>query len=203
MLSSRCSTCPKKYNLVLGDGPIQSRVMIIGEAPGREEDGVGRPFIGQAGREFNENYLSLAGLRRDEVFVSNSVKCRPDLNRKPGQKELWGCANHHIPGELDEVSPEVVILLGATACSLVPEIDLEVEHGIPSKRRLYNWEGWVVPLFHPAAGLHQTEMMIYMLEDWAKLASWLDEDQWMWASDDVARIYNLAKTKSEVIDYFK
>lgn len=204
-----CDVCPKKYRPISGDGLTSSRVMLVGERPGKDELQSGIPFVGQSGRELNENYLQLAGLRREDVYVTNAVKCFADQNKKPGVKEVEGCAGFHLSRELDEVSPEVLILLGATACSLVPEIDLEVEHGIPSKRRLYtsnrrlyNWEGMVVPMFHPAAGLHQTEMMIPMLEDWSRLARWLEDGTWVWAVDDVKRKYQLATSKQTIRSYF-
>ena len=190
------------YNCVPGDGPRPSRVMCIGEALGREEDSALRPFIGQAGREFNENYLNLAGLYRDEVYVTNSVKCRPDLNRKPNPREVFGCSNYFLPNELAEVQPEVVMLMGATACSLIPGIDLEVEHGIPRWARLYEWEGWVVPHYHPASGLHDTAMIQPMLEDWEGLRLWLDEGKWMWAEDEYPeRDYRLVDSWRDVATY--
>lgn len=128
---------------------------------------------GKAGDEFNNNYLQLAGLCRDDIYITNTVKCRPDLNRKPRASEVSGCSQHWLPDELASVRPEVVFLMGATACGLVDGIDLDVEHGIPKTARLFGWEGVVVPMFHPAAGLHNTAMMIPMLEDWERVGEWL------------------------------
>jgi uracil-DNA glycosylase len=201
----RCGICPARYRCVLGDGPQDARVMVVGEAPGRDEDAGGRPFIGQAGREFNENYLGLAGLERDEVYVTNAVHCRPDLNRKPNPTEVSGCAGHFMPGELASVAPEVVVLMGATACGLVAErIDLEAEHGIPRRGELYGWSGWVVPIYHPAAGLHETSMMTFMLEDWELLRPWLEHGRWMWAeSSNLILDYTLASSRDRVRAYFE
>lgn len=175
--------------------------MTVGEAPGREEDTGGRPFIGQAGREFNDNYLNLAGLYRDEVYVTNTVHCRPDLNRKPNATEVQGCSSHFLPEELAEVQPEIVVLMGATACSLVPDLDLESEHGIPRLGELYGWAGWIVPMYHPAAGLHDTAMMIPMLEDWELLRKWLDDGTWVWPLDSTKRDYALIETKVEAQEF--
>lgn len=177
--------------------------MTIGEAPGREEDGAGRPFIGQAGREFNENYLSLAGLYRDEVYVTNTVKCRPDLNRKPSKTEALGCAGHFIPQELEQVNPEVVVLMGATACALIEgdhAIDLEADHGIPRLGELYGWAGWIVPMYHPASGLHDTSMMTPMLEDWEALGKWLNAGVWSWPLESTTRDYKLVKCVADIDD---
>src|SRR5262245_43361040 len=192
---ARCSTCPGDRTCVAGHGPRPARVMCIGEAPGRDEDFKGVPFIGYAGREFNENYLFLAGLKRQEVYVTNTRKCRPDLNRKPTYNEATTCAGHFIPEEIQAVQPEVIILMGATACSLTPDIDLETEHGIPRKGELYGWPCWIVPMFHPAAGLHDTAMMTPMLQDWSDLGYWLHMGRWMWAVDDIPnRDYRLCRT---------
>lgn len=198
----RCGICPNRYRCVPGDGPSDARVVTIGEAPGREEDLTGVPFKGQAGREFNENYLPLAGLDRADVYVTNTVKCRPDLNRKPSYNEAVGCSSHFLPDELANINPEVVVLMGATACSLIPGIDLEAEHGIPRLGELYGWVGWVVPVYHPAAGLHDTSMMIPMLEDWERLRGWLDKGTWVWpVVESTSRDYALLETKREVEEF--
>lgn len=205
MIESRCPGCPNKYRCVLGDGPLDARVLCVGEAPGKTEDLGGRPFIGEAGKEFNQNYLHLAGLTRDEIYITNTVRCRPDLNRKPSRNEAYGCANHHMPSTLAEIKPNVVVLMGATACSLIPEIDLETDHGIPEWRRLYEWEGYVIPMYHPASGLHDTAMMQPMLEDWEGLRPWLEcrLEHWPWPVDDRKRDYRLAKSNKDVRDYFE
>lgn len=200
-MTDRCPTCPARYRCVSGDGPIDARVMTIGEAPGREEDSGGRPFIGMAGKEFNRNYLQLAGLERDDVYVTNSVRCRPDLNRKPAPHEVKGCSSHFLPDELALINPEVVILMGATACSLIPGIDLEAEHGVPRLGELFGWSGWVVPINHPAAGLHDTTMMGPMLDDWEQLGAWLRTGEWLWPIDTAVRDYGLLDTVVELEDW--
>lgn len=200
----RCAICPGNKRCVQGDGPLDAAVMCIGEAPGREEDNGGRPFIGQAGREFNENYLHLAGLKRDWIYVTNTVKCRPEQNRKPRPHEAQTCARHFLPAEIATIQPTTIILMGSTATSLVPEIDLEADHGIPFRGKLFNWEGWICPMYHPASGLHDSSMMIPMLEDWEKLERWLSEGKWMWAEDKLGeRDYALCRTPRELAEYFE
>jgi DNA polymerase len=192
------------------DGPLDAEVLAIGEAPGYEEDKGGVPFIGRAGREFNDHYLGLAGLSRDEIYLTNTVQCRPDLNRKPNNKEIWGCARNHIPKELELVRPKVVILMGGTACTLLEEFggkpDLDADHGIPQWRKLFGWEGWVVPMYHPAAGMHNTSLMQPLIEDWTKLRWWLEDGKWMWAKDSWAgrkRDYRLLDSNVDVDRYFE
>ena len=200
----RCSICPRTNRCVPADGPLPCSYLFIGEAPGREEDRGGRPFIGASGKEFNENYLHLAGLTRSDIRITNTVRCRPQQNRKPREKEVEGCADWHLPDELAETQPEVVFLMGATACSLVPSVQLEVEHGIPQWcEDLYGWSGWVVPMYHPASGLHDTGMMIPMLEDWERLKPWIETKEWVWPEDEYPnRHYKLVRTVQEVDHYF-
>lgn len=206
IVNDRCSTCTGRYRCVPGDGPTDARVVCIGEAPGRNEDEYGRPFIGDAGREFNENYLNLAGLYRDEIYTTNTVKCRPDLNRKPRTDEVASCSRQFIPRELAQVRPEVVVLMGATACSMLTEtqrVDLEAEHGIPRQGTLHGWSGWIVPMYHPASGLHDTAMMIPLLEDWERLNVWLRDGTWVWPVESTTKDYRLVFTREEVNEYFK
>lgn len=199
---SRCATCKGKTRFVPGNGPRNARVMCIGEAPGQVEDHVGIPLVGPTGQEFDNTYLPLAGLTREEVYVTNARKCRPDLNRKPTYNETLDCATHHLPDELEQVQPEIVMLMGATACSLIPGIDLEVEHGIPRLGELFGWKGWVVPLYHPALGLHETSKMTMLLEDWSSLKQWLKDGIWGWPEDQLwGRRYTLAEGREDIERY--
>jgi len=204
----RCPTCPAVNNCLTGSGPVPSDYLFIGEAPGEEENKDGIEFIGRSGKEFNGNYLNLAGLYRPQVRVRNVVCCRPGLNRKPTPTEVIGCASHFLPDELDRVNPQVIFLMGATACSLLPllgfgnKIDLESEHGIPRRGWMWNWRGWIVPLYHPAGGLHNTSMMIPMLEDWERLRPWILDDEWMWPVDEQVRDYGLIETVVEAEEFF-
>lgn len=173
---SRCSMCDHQHRQVLPNGPLDARVAVVGEGPGHWEDSTGRPFCGKAGQELDETYLRLAGLDRRDVFVSNMVQCRQERNGvdvKPGEALTRCCAENHLREELATVDPEIVVLCGATACSMFPDIDLELEHGFP--RRIGST--WVVPMYHPAAGLHETRYMTPMLEDWERLGMWI-EGRW-------------------------
>lgn len=210
--SDRCPTCPNKYQCILSDGPANARVAAFGERPGQWEErnahrgftgyGSRHCFIGPTGEEFNDNYLWLAGLDRDEMYVGNVVKCGEDFNKKPGQKDL-SCAYHFMPHELARVNPEIVILMGASACSFIPDLDLSTEHGIPRPVELFGWVGWVVPMYHPASGLHDSAMMIPMLEDWERLKPWLQTGEWQWAEDQFpSRDYKLVEKLSDWTEYF-
>lgn len=177
---SRCGQCDLSCRFVPPNGPVPCEFLFIGEKPGREEDGKGIPFVGDAGKEFNVTYLRLAGLGRDNIRISNTVKCRlGGNNNKPSPEQIRACASHHLPSEVCLVAPRVIILMGATACSLVPDIELDKDHGIPKhigvgecKEFFGDWGGWVWPMFHPAAGMHDTGMMIPLLEDFERLGEW-------------------------------
>lgn len=179
--SSRCPNCNCQTRNVPPDGLSPCDVLLIGERPGYWEDNVfNRPFTGDSGRELNDNYLRLADLDRDSVRITNTVRCRSfDSNRKPLQKEIDSCAMHFLPKEIERTSPAVIVLMGGTACSMIssPPIDLDTEHGIPrwvEKCEYFgDWSGWVVPMYHPAAGMHQTSLMIPLLEDWKNFGGWL------------------------------
>ncbi len=169
---SRCAECQHGHRQVFPSGPLDARVAVIGEGPGWRENVTGRPFDGKAGQELDETYLRLAGLDRSEVFVTNMVQCRQERNGidvRPAEALLKCCSENHLYEELATVNPEIVVLCGATACSMYPEIDLELEHGFPRKIG----ERWVVPMYHPAAGLHETRYMTPMLEDWERLGMWM------------------------------
>lgn len=166
---SPCPPCPRKYLPLPGDGPQPCRYLCIAERPGYNENKQGRVLVGKAGQEQDETYFPLAGLRRSQVRCTNAVRCWADSNRTPSDKEIAACAAHHLPGELAETQPEVVFLLGASACSLCPGINLDTHHGIPRFGRIFGWEGIVVPMYHPAIGLHEGRWMTPLLEDWSRV----------------------------------
>jgi len=143
----------------------------------------GIPFVGPSGREWNETYLPLAGLSRPEVYATNTVKCYAKGDRTPGNKEIQGCAPYWLPQELSKVSPQIVFLMGAIACSLIPGLKLETDHGRPFEGSLYGWSGPVVPMYHPALALHETRWMSVLLEDWERLKPWLERGEWGWPQD--------------------
>jgi DNA polymerase len=176
-------------------------VMAIGERPGWDENQRGIPFVGKSGQELNENYLWRAGLDREDIRVTNVVKCWAEGNRKPGEREVRECGGFHLPGEIDECNPAVVILLGATACSLIPGLDLEIEHGIPRHAQIFGWEGVVVPMYHPAAGLHDTGKMIPLLEDFERLGKAL-RGEWAQPTDPYPKTdYQLITNAGMLCDY--
>lgn len=179
--STPCPTCPLKYPAVGGCGPQPAPILVVGERPGKTENAHGRVLIGKTGEELDNTYLPLAGLRRSAVRTVNSVLCWSDNNRTPTEKEILGCAAHHLPQEVRDTRPEVIVLMGSSACKLLPKIRLEMMHGIPQRTskvgELFGWSGWILPMYHPAMGLHDSKWMAVILEDWEALGR-VGIDQW-------------------------
>jgi DNA polymerase len=196
-----CEVCPRRYRPLPPDGPSPAPVLIIGERPGGNENKYGRVFIGKTGEELNATYLPLAGLSRSEVRITNTVLCWADANRTPTPREIDCCSAHHLPKEIQRTDPSLIILMGGSACRLVPSIKLDMHHGIPQWGELYDYRGWIVPMYHPALGLHESRWMTQLLEDWGQLNKRRVEstrDKKPYPTD-----YKIADTPDEVSAYLR
>lgn len=176
----RCSLCPGIHNCVSASTPEcndYTGPMFIGEAPGKMEDERQRVFIGKTGQEFNEHYLPILGLRRENVYITNAIKCLPpgpkgklDMNRQKDVDLLLSCADHHLYPEIASISPTILVPMGAFACyALDPGINLELQHGIPLET---SW-GTVFPMYHPAGGIHEPKKMLLIRNDFIRLGKYL------------------------------
>ncbi len=110
----RCDLCKSRTQIVFYDGNPDSKVMFVGEAPGADEDRLGKPFVGRAGQYLNK-VLEKIGWSREEIYITNVCKCRPPENRKPLPKEMQTCLNVFLKNEVKIVKPKVICCLGATA----------------------------------------------------------------------------------------
>jgi uracil-DNA glycosylase family 4 len=108
-----CKLSRTRKNAVAGEGSCSAKVMLVGEAPGRQEDLEGKPFVGYSGRIL-DSALSKAGIKRSDVFITNVVKCRPPNNRRPQSNELIACMGH-LERQISLVSPQIICILGNTA----------------------------------------------------------------------------------------
>lgn len=201
---SRCPTCPALFRCVPGAGlePSPSRVLFIGGQPGKEEDSARPMFTGKTGMEFNDNYLQLAGLDRDSIRITNAMKCRNESGKKPETADVLACASYHLPDEIAQADPEVIVLMGAAACSLIPSISLDVEHGMPIyNAELFGWTGTIVPMDHPSGGMHDTSLMIPLLEDFTRLRSILD-GSYKFPQNRILAQYSYVRTAQEIVDSF-
>ncbi len=163
-----CTKCPLQFsrkNAVPGEGPANAEILFIGEGPGFYENEAGRPFVGAAGK-FLEELLAVAGLKRADVFITNVVKCRPPGNRDPEPEEVETCTSTYLRRQIEAIDPKVIITLGRFSMGLfLTDAKITKVHGRPVKvdGRL------VVPMFHPAAALHQPSLHDSVVADFAKL----------------------------------
>ena len=111
---TKCPLCQSRTLAVPGDGKTSARVMLIGEAPGREEDETGHPFVGAAGR-FLDHVLEGTGINRDDLFITNIVKCRPPNNRTPRAGEVETCTSNYLFEQIELINPALIMLLGGVA----------------------------------------------------------------------------------------
>jgi DNA polymerase len=162
---TKCDLAKTRTNAVPGSGTIKSEIIFIGEAPGRNEDLKGEPFVGSAGQILSEA-LEYAGLTRSDVYITNVVKCRPPYNRRPNKNEIDSC-NGYLLEELELIHPKIVCILGNTAFgSLLNGNSITKNRGKIIKR---NNQLYFVTV-HPAAAIYNPELL-QVLKDDLKLLS--------------------------------
>jgi uracil-DNA glycosylase family 4 len=160
----RCMLHHSRKLAVPGEGPVDSELMFIGEGPGFHENEQGRPFVGAAGK-YLEELLAKINLRREQVFICNVVKCRPPNNRDPLPDELAACSDY-LERQIHVINPKVIITLGRYSMArFLPNAKISEVHG-----QSYKIKGrLVVPMFHPAAALHQPSLKVSIERDFAHL----------------------------------
>ena len=161
---TKCALQHSRKKAVPGEGPANAEIMFIGEGPGFYENEQGRPFVGQAGK-FLEELLVGIGLKREQVFIGNVVKCRPPSNRDPLPEELAACSDY-LERQIQVINPKVIVTLGRYSMArFLPNAKISDVHGqsFRIKGRL------VVPMFHPAAALHQPSLKSSVERDFARL----------------------------------
>ena len=151
-------------NLVMGDGNIDADIVFIGEAPGKNEDEQGLPFVGAAGKFLNE-MLSEAGMTRSDVYITNIVKYRPPNNRDPlpeEKKAFWP----YLLKQLQIIEPKVVITLGRHSMEyFLPDMKISQIHGQPKRIQFGDHKLTIIPLYHPAAALYNGGMRQTLIDD--------------------------------------
>ncbi len=153
-----------------GDGPANAEIMFIGEGPGFHENEQGHPFVGASGK-FLDQLLTQAGVTRADVFIANVVKCRPPGNRDPLPDELAAC-DLYLEAQIKAINPSIIVTLGRFSMNkFFPGAKISAVHGQMQKIG----ERFVIPMFHPAAALHQSALKPSILGDFAKLPEQLKE----------------------------
>ncbi|MCD6468950.1 MAG: uracil-DNA glycosylase [Thermoplasmata archaeon] len=165
----KCSLWKTRSNPVVGGGSKDAKVMFIGEAPGYWEDVKGRPFVGRAGRVLDE-LLESINLSREEVYITNILKCRPPNNRNPLQSEIEACTPY-LDRQIELMNPEIIATLGNFALSYISEkfgLDLENVGGVHGKvfkiKTLFG-DITIIPLYHPAAAVYNPALKEVLLRD--------------------------------------
>lgn len=173
-----CGLCKTRTQTVPGDGNRKARLMIVGEAPGEQEDLQGRPFVGRAG-QLLEKMLEAIGLSRKEVFIANVIKCRPPENRNPSPEEVESC-EHFLLRQLELIQPEVIIALGKFAAQTLLKTETPISqlrgnfYPYPAlKNRSLSKEILLMPSWHPAYLLRNPSAKKDSWEDLKKVASHL------------------------------
>jgi DNA polymerase len=168
----KCEKCPLyegRTNAVPGEGSENAEIMFIGEGPGRDEDLQGRPFVGAAGKFLTEMLESI-GLKREDVFIANVVKCRPPNNRDPLPEEIRTCWNY-LEEQMKIIKPKIVVTLGRHSMGrFMPGLKISQVHG-QAKRASGVWQDRQVylPLYHPAAALYDPRQREVHLDDFKKI----------------------------------
>ena len=158
---TRCALARHRTMAVPGEGNVLSDVLLVGEGPGAREDATGRPFVGPAGKLLSE-LLAGIGWERDDVFITNVVKCRPPGNRDPNPDEAAACAGY-LERQERALDPAVVVTLGRHSLQrYLPGARIGTIHG--RLRRSFSGQH-VFPMYHPAAALHQASLRETLFRD--------------------------------------
>lgn len=167
---AQCALHESRKMSVPGDGPANAEIMFIGEGPGFHENEQGHPFVGASGR-FLDQLLEQADVTRKEVFIANVVKCRPPGNRDPLPDELAACGVY-LEAQIEIINPSIIVTLGRFSMTrFFPGAKISAIHG-----QMKKIDGrFIIPMFHPAAALHQAALKPSILGDFAKLPDQLNE----------------------------
>lgn len=171
---TRCPMCPKRSPPIPPDGPPNSPFLFVGAGPGKEDSSRGRCFTGYHSKEFTGNYLKQAGLEREEVRVTNARLCYDEADEAKLTEVTEACANYHLRRTIEQMKPDIIIPMGAVACSLMPDLNINMWHGLPMENT--NWYGHVCttfPMRHPAESMHKTDAMIGLTRDFQALGQYI------------------------------
>lgn len=170
----RCALSRSRTRVVFGTGHPRAELLLVGEGPGFNEDRQGEPFVGQAGKLLTD-LLARIGLKRQDVYITNVVKCRPPGNRDPAPEEIEAC-RPYLMEQIAIIRPRVVCTLGRIATKVLADTNLSITavHGKAKVKQLGGVEAIVLPVFHPAAALYTPASRQALEEDFARLRRLLD-----------------------------
>ncbi|MBA4418084.1 MAG: uracil-DNA glycosylase [Syntrophus sp. (in: bacteria)] len=161
----KCGLAATRRHVVFGEGDSKARLVFVGEAPGEEEDLQGRPFVGRAGKLLDQ-LIERIGLRRDEVYICNILKCRPPHNRDPEPGEVSACKDYLL-GQLEIINPKIICTLGRHAYNALFEVDERITR---IRGNLTKFKGTLLlPTYHPSFLLRNNERTKEAWEDMERL----------------------------------
>ncbi len=175
-----CDLWKSRNNAVPGSGSFDAKIFFIGEAPGRNEDLQGKPFVGRAGKILDE-LLEETGIKRDDIFISNILKCRPPKNRNPMKSEIEKCTNLYLTKQLGLIDPEVIVTLGSFASEYILELynknfdKISKQHGKIINVERIDGKITIIPMFHPAVATYNPNKKADLLKDFKVLKQVLIE----------------------------
>lgn len=172
----KCVRCEElartRKSVVFGEGDPQAKIMFVGEAPGRDEDIAGRPFVGAAGKLLTQLLQEIVGVPREAVYIGNILKCRPPNNRDPKPEEIENC-HEYIGAQIALIRPKVICLLGRHSLETLvsPTMRISKVHGTPLR-----WKGMLyMPIYHPAAALYKGALLEELKSDFRNLKKLVEE----------------------------
>ncbi len=166
---TRCGLSATRRSVVFGEGNERARLLFVGEAPGEEEDLQGRPFVGRAGKLLDQ-MIQRIGLKREQVFICNVLKCRPPNNRDPEPQEVQACKGY-LFAQLALIKPRVICALGRHACNTLLDVDERITR---IRGRFTDFKGIkLLPTYHPSYLLRNQGAIREANEDMDKLKAFL------------------------------
>lgn len=167
----KCKLCTGRHNIVFGTGNQNADIMLIGEGPGADEDSQGIPFVGKAGKLMDTAFKGL-GIKRENIYIANIVKCRPPQNRTPEKDETQACLDY-LRNQVILVKPQIIVLMGSTALQNILGKEYKITasrgHWIEKKGIMY------MPTWHPAALLRDENKKIDFWRDFKKVIAMCEE----------------------------
>ncbi|AAK42437.1 uracil-DNA glycosylase [Saccharolobus solfataricus] len=190
----KCKLWKFRKNAVPGEGNSKAEIMFIGEAPGENEDIEGKPFVGVAGKLLTRLINEILGLSREDVFITNLVKCRPPNNRDPEEDEILACSPY-LTRQIESIRPHIIITLGRHSTSyLFKKMNMKMESIGKVRGKFYTWNIYgykilVFPTYHPAAALYNPPIRKVLEEDFRKVKEALSSkpitlDNFLYGSGD-------------------
>ena len=168
-----CALARTRHHVVFGEGKIDAKIMFVGEGPGANEDLSGKPFVGKGGQLLDE-LLKEAGLTRDDIYITNIIKCRPPQNRDPKNEEKEACINY-LKYQMYLIKPKIVVCLGRIAATRIIDSTMKITK---SRGQWYTKKGYqLMATFHPAAVLRDETKRADVLSDFIAIRKKLDEVQ--------------------------